>query len=198
MWQVPWEVYQNRSFFPTRSRPDQVPKRARSKGELSLIVMILNILNAHPGLPRADPPGGEKERKKQLTRTSTRYTFMSAIHSRAACIRIPRARLWFPASSRAEAHPLVHRCVLKSAGNGNDGHMDSQGGHLDHRLGTMPFPGARKCVKIFELDTHVVRLRIEKENSGGVQLEWLPTGPLGARQVPSGQELQARREYHAF
>jgi len=54
--------------------------------------------------------------------------------------------------------------------------MDSQGGNLYHRCGTKPFPGMQKCVKIFELDTHFVRLRIGKEIRGSRYGFGSPTG----------------------
>jgi hypothetical protein len=74
----------------------------------------------------------------------------------------------------------------------NLGRSDSRGGNLVHRYGTKPFPGVRKCVKIFELDAHFLRLRIGNEIRGRIM--WAPNQTGSARQGASGQANQARRE----
>ena len=49
------------------------------------------------------------------------------------------------------------------------------------------FLGAQKCVKIFELDTRFVRLRVVNEKWGGPRFNWLPNWTSGAKLVPQGR-----------
>ena len=58
------------------------------------------------------------------------------------------------------------RCVLKFAGNGNAGRMDSQGGNLYPRYGMRPFSQRAVVRQNVELDTQVVRLKTESRNQG--------------------------------
>jgi hypothetical protein len=62
------------------------------------------------------------------------------------------------------------------------------------------FPDLRKCVKILELDTHFVRLRIGKPNTGRPALNLaslIRTG--GVRQCRDrGRQFKQGEMYHAF
>jgi hypothetical protein len=62
------------------------------------------------------------------------------------------------------------------------------------------FPGLRKCVKILELDTHFVRLRIGKPNTGRPAMNLASLkGPEGPGKAPAGAgNLKQGEMYHAF
>jgi hypothetical protein len=65
--------------------------------------------------------------------------------------------------SLLELRPLAdaHGVFLDAAWNGNAGCLDFQDCNLYHSYGISPVDNARKCVKIFELDVHTVRLKEE-------------------------------------
>jgi hypothetical protein len=55
------------------------------------------------------------------------------------------------------------------------GQIDFRNGNLYQRNGTKPFPGARKCVKIFELEPRFVRLRVGNEKSAQPVVDLAPS-----------------------
>ena len=90
------------------------------------------------------------------------------------------------------------RCVLKPAGNGNAGRMDSQGSNLYPRYGTKPVVWRAIVPQDFELDAHIVRLRSGERESGTTLVRSIPRLHRRRQGVPAVQATQEGEMYHAF
>ena len=86
------------------------------------------------------------------------------------------------------------RCVLKLAGNGNAGRMDSQGGNVYLWYRMKPVPWRAILRQNIELGAQLERLSLGSGNFGAAILSrWLPCCTGGAKEYRPARQLKKER-----